>query len=94
MYVELRAGLGQPDLIIKLEAPLELIVQRYQQRNRPLEIAQRDDLAKLGNLLDRWTATIDTPLLTLDWSSDQLPTQQQQQQLIETILAQHSIEST
>ncbi|MFD3162724.1 deoxynucleoside kinase [Herpetosiphon sp. NSE202] len=91
LYHELRAGLGQPDLIISLEAPLDVIIQRYQQRNRPLEIAQRADLAQLEALLEQWTATITTPLLTLDWSSNQLPNPQQQHQLIETILSLLSI---
>ncbi|GAA5529393.1 deoxynucleoside kinase [Herpetosiphon gulosus] len=91
LYLELRAGLGQPDLIIKLDAPLDVIIQRYEQRNRPLEIAQRDDLVQLGALLDRWAATITTPLLSLDWSSSSLPTIKQQCQLIETILTKLSI---
>ncbi|MEZ4519165.1 MAG: deoxynucleoside kinase [Chloroflexota bacterium] len=54
LYEELRAGLGPPDLIIRLTAPLEIISGRYALRGRPLEIAERDDLALLGQFVDDW----------------------------------------
>lgn len=54
LFTELRAGLGEPDLILRLIAPPEVIVRRYAGRGRVLEIAQRDDLDTLGAFIDAW----------------------------------------
>lgn len=66
-YTFLRQLLPPPDLIIHLVAPLAVIAARYAQRNRPLEIAQLDDLAALDALLTQWLTQVDgIPILTVD----------------------------
>jgi deoxyadenosine/deoxycytidine kinase len=71
LYHALRQGLPPPDLIIHLVAPLSVIAKRYQQRNRPLEIAQLTDLAALEQLLNTWLASVQTrPILTVDVSEE------------------------
>ncbi len=54
LYTQLRAALGPPDLVLRLVAPQDLIERRYKQRGRPLEIAEREDLAVLGQFMDEW----------------------------------------
>jgi deoxyadenosine/deoxycytidine kinase len=54
LYRQLRLGLGPPDLIVRLAVPLGVAVERYGRRGRPLEIAEREDLAQLGRLTDAW----------------------------------------
>lgn len=71
LYHALRQGLPPPDLIIRLVAPLPVIAKRYQQRNRPLEIAQLADLAALDQLLITWLTSVTTsPVLTVDVSAE------------------------
>ncbi|MEZ4677132.1 MAG: hypothetical protein R2932_23220 [Caldilineaceae bacterium] len=61
-----------PDLIIHLVAPLDVIAARYAQRNRPLEIAQLDDLAALETLLTAWlTQMSGIPILTVDAAQEE-----------------------
>ena len=67
LYTFFRQLLPPPDLIIHLVAPLAVITARYAQRNRPLEIAQLDDLAALDLLLTDWLTQVDgIPILTVD----------------------------
>ena len=67
LYDFFRQVLPSPDLIIRLVAPLEVIAQR----NRTLEIARLDDLARMETLLDRWLATVTTtPILVVDVGDD------------------------
>lgn len=71
LYTQLRAGLGPPDLIVRLVAPTEVVAERYARRGRTLEIAERNDLAKLGALVDTWLDDLpDDALLTIDVSAD------------------------
>lgn len=66
-----RLALPPPDLIIRLVAPLDVIAARYAARNRPLEIAQLDDLAAMDRLLDDWLgAETATPVMTADAGVD------------------------
>lgn len=84
LYGFLRQLLPPPDLIIRLVAPLDVIAQRYRHRNRTLEIARLDDLARMEILLDQWLATVTTiPILVVDARSDD-PTYARQ---LERILA-------
>ena len=67
LYLFFRQLLPPPDLIIHLVAPLEVIAARYAQRNRPLEIAQLNDLAALDALLTAWLNQVGgIPILTVD----------------------------
>lgn len=67
LYTFFRQLLPPPDLIIHLVAPLEVIAARHAQRNRPLEIAQLDDLVALDALLTDWLTQVDDiPILTVD----------------------------
>ena len=71
LYNLLRKTLPVPDLIIYLDAPLELISQRFAQRGRPLEIARLADLELIQGLLQEWQrAWKASPILTVDASVD------------------------
>jgi len=71
LYTQLRCQLPPPDLIIYLYAPLHVIAERYRRRQRPLEIAQLDDLAALDALLNDWLRQVATiPVLRVDASID------------------------
>jgi deoxyadenosine/deoxycytidine kinase len=70
-YAFCRQLLPPPDLIIRLAAPLAVIAERYRRRNRPLEIAQLEDLAAMETLIDDWLQTVTTtPVLVIDATAD------------------------
>lgn len=56
LYSELRTLLGPPDLILYLTAPLPVVEERYARRGRALEIARRDDLARMERYVGEWMA--------------------------------------
>ena len=56
LHGNLRALLGPPDLILHLTTPLAVVEARYARRGRPLEIAQRDDLALMDSYIVEWIA--------------------------------------
>jgi deoxyadenosine/deoxycytidine kinase len=71
LYTFFRQLLPPPDLIIHLVAPLEVIAARYAQRNRPLEIAQLDDLVALDALLNEWLGQVSAiPIVTVDAATE------------------------
>ncbi len=71
-YTLSRQLLPPPDLFIYLTAPLAVIKQRFQRRNRSLEIAQLADLAALDDLVRSWMAREQTtPIITVDASRDE-----------------------
>jgi len=71
LYDSLRALLGPPDLILHLTAPLAVVEARYARRGRPLEIAQRDDLALMDDTIAEWLATVgDIPVIAIDATAD------------------------
>ncbi len=71
-YTLARQLLPPPDLFIYLTAPLAVIEQRFQRRNRSLEIAQLADLAALDDLVRSWMAREQTtPIITVDASRDE-----------------------
>ena len=53
-YHLLRQLLPAPDLLIYLDAPLEVIARRFEQRGRALEIARLADLQAMQALLTQW----------------------------------------
>jgi deoxyadenosine/deoxycytidine kinase len=71
LYRFCRVFLPPPDLIIRLVAPLEVIIERYSRRRRELDIAQINDLKELENLIEDWLSTVtESPILTVDASLD------------------------
>lgn len=77
LHGNLRKLLGPPDLILHLTAPLKVIAERYARRGRMLEIAQRDDLALMDRFIAEWLdSAIDTPVIAIDASADDLYTPQ------------------
>ena len=71
LYTFFRQLLPPPDLIIHLVAPLAVIAARYARRNRPLEIAQLDDLTALDALLTAWLSQANgIPILTVDAATE------------------------
>ncbi|MBK8049078.1 MAG: deoxynucleoside kinase [Anaerolineales bacterium] len=66
-YHLLRTLLGPPDLYIHLAAPLSPIRSRFEQRGRPVEIAEAQDLMLLDELITAWVQQVEPQrLLTLD----------------------------
>ena len=71
LHDSLRALLGPPDLILRLTAPLAVVEARYAARGRPLEIAQRADLALMEGYISEWLATChNTPIIPIDATAD------------------------
>lgn len=61
-YQALRAGLPAPDLVVWLQAPLELLQDRLQARARMIDLEQivtLQDLPRLEGYLQQWLAEID-----------------------------------
>lgn len=53
-YFVIREWLPSPDLIIWLKAPLEVLMERFNQRGRELSIAQVEDMEIIEDLLEDW----------------------------------------
>lgn len=71
LYRNLRALLGPPAVILYLTAPLAVVEARYARRGRALEIAQRNDLARMEALIEAWVRTITaTPIIRIDAADD------------------------
>lgn len=69
LLARVRSSLPPPEVVISMNAPLEIIAERFARRSRPLEITQREDLAAVQVLLDAWLADIDSlRLLRIDAS--------------------------
>ncbi|HEY0606663.1 MAG TPA: deoxynucleoside kinase [Herpetosiphonaceae bacterium] len=71
LHQRLRQTLPPPDLIVLLTAPLDVLLSRFRQRNRSLEIAAAEDLARLQELVDDWMKEVaPARLLKIDVGSD------------------------
>jgi deoxyadenosine/deoxycytidine kinase len=65
-----------------------VVAERYRRRNRPLEIAQLDDLAEMEIALDQWLSTVTTiPVLVVDASTDDPTYQRDLDQILARIAA-------
>jgi deoxyadenosine/deoxycytidine kinase len=53
-YQVIRESLSEPDLIIWMKASVELIAERYNRRDRRLDITQIEDMKVVEELLERW----------------------------------------
>lgn len=71
VYRLVRAILPPPDLIVRMSAPLPVLVERFTQRGRTLEITTLADLEVLQKLLDEWLETQSSArLLNIDTSTE------------------------
>jgi deoxyadenosine/deoxycytidine kinase len=53
-YTLMRQVLSYPDVVILLNAPLDILVKRRSQRARSIDIAQQDDLMVMEALIQDW----------------------------------------
>jgi deoxyadenosine/deoxycytidine kinase len=74
LYQMLRDLLAPPDLVLKLNAPLEALRLRRAHRNRALDIVTDEDLPLIDGLLAVWLQTNPpaAPLIEVDASSGDL----------------------
>ncbi len=74
LYRLLRELLAPPDLVLKLNSPLEALAQRRAQRKRALDIVTEDDLPLIDGLLADWLRDDPpaAPLIVVDASSGDL----------------------
>ena len=69
MYHFLREILPPPDLIVWLQAPLSVIVERYKRRGRIMEITKIEDLKAMEVLLEEWLSEVKlSPVICIDTS--------------------------
>ncbi len=54
LHTLVRATLPPPDLIIRLSAPISVIIERRRQRGRILDMTAAEDLATMESLLSDW----------------------------------------
>ena len=59
LYTQIRAAQPLPEGILWLRAPLEVVMERFTQRGRLLEIATRADLQATEVLLNDWLEQLD-----------------------------------
>lgn len=81
-YATLRQLLPEPDLFVWLQAPVSVIAERFQRRNRELGIADQDDLLKIDRLLQDWLSSIQPgKLITIDTTEEDMRYSQSVQQV-------------
>jgi deoxyadenosine/deoxycytidine kinase len=72
VYQLLRQILPHPDLVIWLQAPVEVIAERYRARGRVLRIAKMEDLEEMRILLQEWLGEMPlSRLLTIDVENEE-----------------------
>ena len=73
LYFFYREILPLPDLTIWLQAPRDVITERFARRERSIQIAQVDDLRLIDDLLRDWMSTTPpNPLLILDVTTEDI----------------------
>jgi deoxyadenosine/deoxycytidine kinase len=71
LYRALRSLYPPPRVYVRLVAPISTVLARYDHRQRPLEVTQRQDLEMLEALLQQWLSGLQgTPVLPVDASTD------------------------
>ena len=70
LYRPLRQSLPPPDLLIRLTAPLDVLIQRRALRTRALDIVTDADLPAIEDLMDMWMKDNTVPTITFDTSQD------------------------
>jgi deoxyadenosine/deoxycytidine kinase len=71
LYYQIRSAQPPPEVIIWMRAPLDVVAARFALRGRPLEIAEKDDLNAIDELLQDWLMNSDQEnLIHLDASKE------------------------
>ena len=71
LYEMIRAAQPPPDRIIWMQAPLDVVENRFALRSRPMEIAEQGDLKLIDSLLSEWLGSIEKKgLIELDASGN------------------------
>ncbi len=71
LYHFVRSTLPQPDLLIYLHAPVEVLLERYTRRQRTVEVIKHADIALLERFVqDGLAALAAVPTLQVDASAD------------------------
>jgi deoxyadenosine/deoxycytidine kinase len=70
LYGALRQALPPPDLLIRLSAPLPVLIRRRKIRTRALDIVTADDLPAIEDILETWMAANPIPTITFDTTPD------------------------
>ncbi len=70
LYRTLRCTLPPPDLLIRLTAPLDVLVQRRAGRTRALDIVTDADLPAIDELMETWMQDNTVPVIPFDTSPD------------------------
>ncbi|HEX8990476.1 MAG TPA: deoxynucleoside kinase [Anaerolineales bacterium] len=70
MVRALRQMLPPPDLMIRLSAPLDVLVQRRAARTRELDIVTAEDLGTIEELIATWMRASTVPTLAFDTAKD------------------------
>lgn len=69
LYKILRSLLQYPDVIVKLQAPVDTLEKRRHKRDRKLDIVTSDDLAQIEVLISGWTNDLhNIPVILVDAS--------------------------
>lgn len=70
MFRALRHALPPPDLMIRLSAPLEVLVKRRAARTRTLDIVTTEDLTTIDDIIQSWMTGNTIPTILFDTSAD------------------------
>ncbi len=70
LFRHLRRALPPPDLIIRLTAPLDVLIQRRASRTRALDMVTDADLPVIDGLIAAWMAGSTIHMITFDTSRD------------------------
>ena len=71
LFAQIRSAQPPPDGILWLRAPMQVVMERFTQRGRLLEIATRDDLQATEALLDEWLEPLEAGrILRIEAASD------------------------
>jgi len=71
LYETLRTEMPMPEVFVWLQAPLDIVAERFARRKRELSIADQEDLQSVERLLSEWLENeTRVPVARLDASAD------------------------
>jgi deoxyadenosine/deoxycytidine kinase len=72
LYRTLRTCLAEPELYVWLKAPFDVVAQRFEKRQRRLNIAQEEDMQAIEILLHTWLEDLpEGKLVVIDCESEE-----------------------